>query len=122
MNIISKEGKDLIEIIENDKIEENSTLKVLKSLIDPMMKENADVLVLGCTHYPFLTDQIKKITKNKMSIIDTSESIAFQTKRSLKNEKLLSNSEENTSNLFFYTGNSPKNKILINEKLIKIKI
>ena len=57
-----------------------------------------------------------------MSIIDTSESIAFQTKRSLKNEKLLSNSEENTSNLFFYTGNSPKNKILINEKLIKIKI
>lgn len=122
VNIISKEGKDLIEIIENDKIEENSTLQVLKSLIDPMMKENADVLVLGCTHYPFLTDQIKKITKNKMSIIDTSESIAFQTKRSLKNEKLLSNSEENTSNLFFYTGNSPKNKILINEKLIKIKI
>ena len=48
--------------------------------------------------------------------------VAFQTKRSLKNEKLFSNSKENSSNLFFYTGKSPKNKILINEKLIKIKI
>ena len=122
VKIISKEGKDLIEIIENDKIEENSTLKVLKSLITPMIKEKADVLVLGCTHYPFLTHQIKKIIKNKMVIIDTSEAIAFQTKRILKNEKLFSNSKENKSNLFFYTGKPIKSKILVNEKLKKIKI
>ena len=122
IKIISKEGKDLIELIENDNIEKNSTLKVLKSLIDPMIKENADVLVLGCTHYTFLVNQIKKIIKNKMTIIDTSEAIALQTKRILNNERLLSNSKRNRSNLFFYTGNPAKSRILINKNLKKIKI
>ena len=122
VRIISKEGKNLIEIIENDKIEKNSTLKVLKSLINPMIKENADVLVLGCTHYTFLVNQIKKIIKNKMTIIDTSEAIAIQTKKILNNERLVSNSKENNSNLFFYTGKPIKSKILINQKLRKIKI
>ena len=122
VKIISKEGKDLIEIIENDKIEENSTLKILKSLIEPMIEENADVLVLGCTHYPFLIPQIRKIIKNKMTLIDTSQAIAFQTKRILKSKRLFSDSKENKSNLFLYTGTPIKNKILINENLKKINI
>ena len=87
-----------------------------------MIKENADVLVLGCTHYTFLVNQIRKIIKNKMTIIDTSEAIAFQTKKILNNERLVSNSKGNSSNLFFYTGKPIKSKILINEKLRKIKV
>ena len=57
-----------------------------------------------------------------MTIIDTSEAIAIQTKKILNNERLVSNSKENNSNLFFYTGEPIKSKILINEKLRKIKI
>ena len=57
-----------------------------------------------------------------MTIIDTSEAIAIQTKKILNNERLVSNSKENNSNLFFYTGKPIKSKILINEKLRKIKI
>ena len=57
-----------------------------------------------------------------MTIIDTSEAIAFQTKKILNNERLVSNSKGNSSNLFFYTGKPIKSKILINEKLRKIKV
>ena len=57
-----------------------------------------------------------------MTLIDTSQAIAFQTKRILKSKKLVSDSKKDRSNLFLYTGNPIKNKNLINENLKKINI
>ena len=34
---------------------------LLKKYLNPMVKENIDHLVLGCSHYPFLIPIIKKI-------------------------------------------------------------
>jgi glutamate racemase len=45
-----------------------------------MIKENIDYLVLGCSHYPYLIPQIKKILPSHIKIIDSGEAVARQTK------------------------------------------
>ena len=82
-----------------------------------------DQLVLGCTHFPLIIDEIKKIIPPKISILESSDAVAKQTKRVLKENNLIKN--EGIGNTTFYC-NGPTtslNKILnYNFEIIRIKI
>ena len=43
-----------------------------------------DTLVLGCTHYPFINDHLRKLTGEAVQFIDTGEPVARQTRRLLE--------------------------------------
>ncbi len=62
---------------------------------------------MGCTHYPFLTDQIQEIVGNKVTILDSGEAIARQTKVILNQEKLM-NLESGEISRLFYTNKDPQ--------------
>lgn len=49
--------------------------------LDPVVTEGADVLVLACTHYPFLEPVIRRVAGDKVTIIDPAEAVARQTAR-----------------------------------------
>ena len=119
IKIIEKEGVGLIEIIENNKINELKTKKILNSYIAPMIEKNADHLVLGCTHYPHLIPVLNKILKNKMIIVDTGIAVAEQTKRILIQHKLLSIEQKNKLDLFFQTGDSLKINYFLKDQIFK---
>ncbi len=44
-----------------------------------------DTLVLGCTHYPFISHLLREYTGDKVHLIDTGEPVASHTKRVLAN-------------------------------------
>ena len=119
IKILEKEGKGLIEIIENNKINELKTKKILKSYITPMIKKNADHLVLGCTHYPYLIPVLNQILKNKMKIIDTGIAVAKQTKKILTQYELLNTNKKNKLNLYFQTGESSKINYFLKNQIFK---
>lgn len=119
IKIIEKEGVGLIEIIENNKINELKTKKILNSYIAPMIEKNADHLVLGCTHYPHLIPVLNKVLKNKMKIVDTGIAVAEQTKRILIQHKLLSIEQKNKLDLFFQTGDSLKINYFLKDQIFK---
>ena len=83
-----------------------------------MVNHNIDHLVLGCTHYPFLIPQIKKITGKKVTIIDTGEAIARQTRNILSQKNLLNYNNPNPVR-YFYTN---KNPIILRQMLNRIDI
>lgn len=101
IKIIEQIGEGLVELIEQGKIDSTEMGLLLKSYIDPMLNENIDCLVLGCTHYPYLINAIKRISKNSINIIDSGEAVAKQTKRILASENLLNRTEQNASNIFY---------------------
>ena len=49
-----------------------------EAICNPMLDANADTLVLGCTHYPFLDKAIRAIAGDRLTLIDTSVAIARQ--------------------------------------------
>ena len=80
-----------------------------------MMESNIDHLVLGCTHYPFLTETIQKITGDKLTIVNPANAIALQTNRKLEENKIQNHSNKKPTYQFYL---NKGNKSVL-EKLIK---
>lgn len=104
--IIEQVGFGLVQLIEEGKINSDEMTILLKSYLKPMVEANIDYLVLGCSHYPYLIPQIKKIIPNHIKIIDSGEAVARQTKNVLIEVDLLNNEKKSTQ--IFYTNYNPK--------------
>lgn len=50
----------------------------IRASIEPVLAEGADVLVLGCTHYPFLRHHIERVAGSGVTIVDPGEAVARQ--------------------------------------------
>ncbi len=100
-------GEGLVPLIENGKIETAETILLLKKFIQPMIDAQIDHLVLGCSHYPYLIPQIKKMLPKGIKIIDSGEAVAKQTKNILQQYHLLSDYEHKPL-LQFFTNTTTK--------------
>lgn len=79
--------------------------ELLSSYIKPLLNENIDCLVLGCTHYPYLIPAIQKITGDNLQIIDSGQAVAKQTKAILKKHYLLNESSNKGEHEFYINKN-----------------
>ncbi|AXH10665.1 glutamate racemase [Malaciobacter halophilus] len=66
----------LVEQIEKGEIDSLKTKQMLKNWLEPMKKSGVDTIVLGCTHYPIISDVIKSIMGDEINLIQTGEAIA----------------------------------------------
>ena len=107
VKVVEQVGEGLVTLIESGKMHSLEMTALLKKYINPMLDENIDHLVLGCTHYPFLTDQIKEVAGKEVAILDSGEAIARQTRVILKQENLL-NLENIAIKRTFYTNKNPE--------------
>ncbi len=104
--IIEQVGHGLVPLIENGDINSPQMTMLLEAYLSPMINANIDYLVLGCSHYPYLIPQIKKILPPHIQIIDSGEAVARQTKNVLQEKVGLSNLK-NTAPIF-YTNSEPQ--------------
>lgn len=80
----------LVPLVEESWQDHPVTLRVLREYLRPLLRSRIDTLVLGCTHYPLLKDSIRKVTRGKLSLVDSAESCALDVKERLAALKLLS--------------------------------
>ncbi len=104
--IIEQVGIGLVGLIENGEINSPEMKQLLNSYLQPMIEANIDYLVLGCSHYPYLLPQIKKILPKHVKIIDSGEAVARQTKNILVENNNL-NTQNHTVKNIFYTNSNP---------------
>ena len=95
-----------MQLIENGDINSPEMTELLHSYLTPMIDANIDYLVLGCSHYPYLIPQIKKILPDYIQIIDSGEAVAKQTRNILRDKVGFSSAEN--SKPVFYTNTNPK--------------
>jgi len=105
VKVVERVGEGLVDLIENGKMESPEMTQLLTKYVEPMLKHNIDQLVLGCTHYPFLTEQIREITGEGVQIIDSGEAIARQTRVILDQEGLLNEGSEEGNRVFYSNKN-----------------
>lgn len=103
--IIEQIGYGLVELIENGQMESSEMTQLLHSYLNPMIEANIDFLVLGCSHYPYLIPQIRKIIPDHIQIIDSGLAVARQT-QNLLNE--IGFNPDNNNQPIFYTNTNPK--------------
>lgn len=78
----------LVELIEAGKAEEAETEALLRRLLLPYVGK-LDALVLGCTHYPFAAETIRRVLGREVALLDGGEGTARETRRRLQNAALL---------------------------------
>lgn len=104
--IIEQVGYGLVQLIENGQINSPEMTQLLQSYLKPMIEANIDYLVLGCSHYPYLIPQIKKIVPPHIQIIDSGQAVAKQTQKILSDKVGFTSATKNTP--VFYTNTNPK--------------
>jgi glutamate racemase len=104
--IIEQVGYGLVQLIENGQINSPEMTQLLQSYLKPMIEANIDYLVLGCSHYPYLIPQIKKIVPPHIQIIDSGQAVAKQTQKILNDKVGFSSTTKKTP--VFYTNTNPK--------------
>jgi glutamate racemase len=72
-----------VPLIEEGLLEDEITEMALRRYLSPMLHEEIDTLVLGCTHYPLLKKAIGRICGPGVALVDSAENCALAVKAQL---------------------------------------
>jgi glutamate racemase len=77
-------GQGFVELVEAGILDGPKADATVRASLQPLLDEGADVIVLGCTHYPFLRPVIERIAGPGVQVIDPAPAVARQTLRLLQ--------------------------------------
>lgn len=120
VEFIEQIGHNLVQLIENGEMYSTEMTHLLQQYLQPMIDEDIDYLVLGCTHYPYLIPQIEKILPANIHIIDSGTAVAKQTKNILEQHNLLNQSSKKGKAVFYANGNTDVLQVLIGEDYLAL--
>ena len=113
--IIEQVGHGLVQLIEGGEINSPEMTELLQCYLQPMIDADIDYLVLGCSHYPYLIPQIKKILPDHVQIIDSGQAVAKQTQKLLQNNAGFNTSKE-VEPIFYTNTNATVLKEIVGQK------
>lgn len=81
VKIVEHIGQGFVELVENGILDGPAAEDTVKASLTPLLEAGADMIVLGCTHYPFLMDTIYKVAgktfpERKVTVIDPAPAVA----------------------------------------------
>lgn len=110
VEIVTQPCAGLVERIEANNLGSTETLDLLRGYLHPLLNRGADVIVLGCTHYPFLRKQIENIIGDQIAIIDTGPAVAKELKRRLESMQWLCTEDRLGYEKFWTSGDLSKSQ------------
>lgn len=99
--IIPQACPGLVDQVEQGDLESAETRALVAQYVQPLLAQNADILVLGCTHYPFLKPLIQEIAGSNIKVIDSGAAIARRLHHLLGHHGLLSENQQKSTVRFF---------------------
>ena len=91
--IVEHVGQGFVELVENGILEGPEAESVVRASLQPLLDQGADTIVLGCTHYPFLIDTLRKVADPDIRFIDPAPAVARHLIYVMVQERLLSESD-----------------------------
>lgn len=76
VRVITRPCPRFVELVEAGNLEGHEVNEAIDEAVAPMLESGADVLVLGCTHYPFLKEAIRNRVPEGVALIDTGPAVA----------------------------------------------
>jgi len=111
--VVFQPGNGLVELVEAGELTGERTRTLLESHLKPLLSRGIDVLVLGCTHYPFLVPLIRDIVGENVVILDTGRAIAAELGRQLDRHDLCASAGETGSVRFYSSRANEENRSMI---------
>ena len=106
VKIVTQGCPGLVEQIERGDLEGDETRALVERYTAPLLEAGADTLILGCTHYPFLSPLIAEITGSGITLVDTGAAVARQLQRRVREELPARATNLAAVSLFFTSGDA----------------
>jgi glutamate racemase len=107
----------LVQRIEAGDLDGDDTRIILETALLPMLENNIDTVVLGCTHYPYVIPLIERIVGEHVRVIDPAPAVARQVRRLLEAGDMMNGSSPR-GNIKIYTSADPARLQAILPKLL----
>lgn len=108
----------LVPLIEEGWAKKPETKMILKKYLHPLKTKQIEALILGCTHYPFLLTEIRKIMGKRISVPDPGQVIADSLKTYLIKHPELGLVPSPKKIRQYYTTDDPKTFKVLGEKFL----
>jgi glutamate racemase len=104
VEVLTQACPGLVEQVEAAAMTSGSTRSLVEQYLRPMLDRGADTIVLGCTHYPFVSDVIRDVAGPDVTIIDSAAPVARELRRRLQAVNLLAPDSQRGAERFLTTG------------------
>ena len=88
VGVYQKACPELVELVESGQADSPAAEAALKRDLDEIVQLGADVLVLGCTHYPLLKPAIRRIYPDSFQLLDSAETTAAKVEKLLDRARM----------------------------------
>lgn len=114
--VITIGSSRLVEYIESTTDARQKIINELQKILQPIRNHAIDVLVLGCTHFPFITEEIRHVIGSTITLLDSGPAVARHVQRILEYNHICS-TNKNPSHTF-YTSGDVKKVALVYQKFL----
>lgn len=125
VTIFSLACPDFVPLVEAGEVFGARVISIVRRALEPLINTEIDTLILGCTHYPYLTKAIKEVVGENITLVDPAHETTKITK-SFFIEEINEASQEKVPDHEFYVTGNPENfqrvgEILMGRKLPQVK-
>lgn len=117
VHVTSEACPMLVPLVEKGLFRSSETRHIVERSLENIRNTSIDCLILGCTHYPFLTESIQEVMGDRVKLISSAEETAREISTILYQKGQLAKSDESPIHQFFCSGDGEIFKKIANEWL-----
>ena len=110
----------LVPIIEEGLENSNIAQEVVELYLKPMVSDTLDTIILGCTHYPILSNTLHTVLSNKIKLISSGKPLSKSLLNYLRKREYLNKSLN--PKMHFYVSDSPEKFKTLGSRFFKDSI
>ena len=124
IKLFSNAAPLLVEYVEEGILEGEILETAICSYLKPLFKENIDILILGCTHFPLIEGSIINCCDGSVKVISSAIETSKEVKSILEKNKIENDGKLKPTRIFYETGNTSKffsvGKMFLGEKIKEV--
>jgi glutamate racemase len=97
--VFSQPCPEFVELVEEGKFDGEEVEKTAYKYLTSLINADVDVLILGCTHFPYLMPVLARVMGNNVRLVNPAEEMAIEVKKELNSSGLLKKNLKNLQSL-----------------------
>ncbi|WP_028610283.1 glutamate racemase [Paenibacillus harenae] len=117
VQVVSEACPKFVPLVEKGNFHSKETYRTVLESIGHLRQFPMDTLILGCTHYPFLTESISEVMGECVNLISSADETAREISTILQDKRKLAQGARLPVHQFFCSGNSAMFKTIAKQWL-----
>ncbi len=118
LQVFEQACPQLVPLVESGQLNGPAVREAVNEYVGPLMEEGIDTLILGCTHYPFLSEAIRDFVGPAVNLVDPSDETIDEVQSLLAGRDLLSTSTRRDGCHEFYVSGQNESFFKVGKQLI----